>query len=247
MSTGGITNLNYYDYIVIFILIISIVFGIYKGFISSAGSIVVTVAAWIGALLFADNLALYLQQKTDILEKIIYYVQANERIDDLILRKTNVVDMTPDAISSALGQTNIPAFFQNKIIQNISNQIFPGIESLGDYVDYTVGSIILNIICFIGILFVITVAGTIVKSILEEMIKIPALKYFDGMLGAGFGAIRGIFFVYIFCMLIPVLILVLPDAVFTKYLGDISDSKIASAFYNNNILMKYIGGFIKIV
>lgn len=239
--------MGYYDYIVILIFVVSIVFGIYKGFISSAGSIIVTVAAWVGALIFADNLALYLQQKTNILEEIIYYVQANEKIDDLILRKTSIAAIPSGTITDAINATTIPGFFKEKILHNITNKIFPEIDTLGDYVDYTVSSVILNIACFVMILLSVIIVGSIIKSLLEEIVKVPALKYFDGILGAGFGALRGLFIVYVFCMLVPVLILVLPEAVFTKYLGDITESKIASVFYNDNILLKYIGGFIKLV
>ena len=78
------------------------------------------------------------------------------------------------------------------------------------------------------------------------MVKLPALKYVDGLLGAGFGAVRGLFMVYVFFMLVPVILLVIPNSVVTKYLGNISDSPIASVFYDNNILLKYIGGFIKL-
>ena len=66
------------------------------------------------------------------------------------------------------------------------------------------------------------------------------------MLGAGFGAIRGLFIVYAFFMLLPVLLLVMPESIITKYLGNVSDAPIASVFYDNNILLKYIGGFIKL-
>lgn len=239
-------ELTYYDYIVMLIFAVSIIFGIYKGFISSAGSILVTVCAWVGALLFTDNLALLLQQRTNILEEIIYYVQADETITDLTLRKTSIFALSDDAIAQAIESANIPLFFKNHIALNISNQVFAEIETLGDYFDYTVGSIILNIICFVAILIIVALIVSIIKAGLESMVKLPALRYVDGLLGAGFGAIRGLFIVYVFFMLVPVMLLVIPESIVTEYLGNISDAPIASIFYDNNILLKYIGGFIKI-
>lgn len=239
-------GLTYYDYIVLLIIGVSIIFGIYKGFISSAGSILVTICAWVGALLFTDDLALLLQQKTNILEEIIYYVQADETITDLTLRKTSIFSLSGEAISQAVESANIPEFFKPHILQNISNHVFDAVETLGDYFDYTVGSVILNILCFFAVLILVALIVSIIKSGLEAMVKLPALKYVDGLLGAGFGAVRGLFMVYVFFMLVPVILLVIPNSVVTKYLGNISDSPIASVFYDNNILLKYIGGFIKL-
>ena len=239
-------ELTYYDYIVLLIMAVSIIFGIYKGFISSAGSILVTLCAWGGALLFTDDLALLIQQKTNILEEIIYYVQADETIADLTLRKTSIFSLSAETIAEAVEGANIPEFFKPHIIQNINNQVFDAVETLGDYFDYTVGSAILNILCFFGILIIVALITSIVKSGLEAMFKLPALRYVDGLLGAGLGAIRGLFIVYAFFMLLPVLLLVMPESIITKYLGNVSDAPIASVFYDNNILLKYIGGFIKL-
>lgn len=239
-------ELTYYDYIVLLIFAISIIFGIYKGFISSAGSILVTICAWVGALLFTDDLALLLQQKTNLLEEIIYYVQADETITDLTLRKTSIFSLSGEAIAEAVEGADIPGFFKPHILQNIDNRVFDSIETLGDYFDYTVGSVILNIVCFFAVLALVALIASIIKSGLEAMVKLPALKYVDGLLGAGFGAIRGLFLVYVFFMLVPVLLLVIPNSLVAKYLGDVSESPIASVFYDNNILLKYIGGFVKL-
>ena len=58
--------------------------------------------------------------------------------------------------------------------------------------------------------------------------------------------VRGVFFVYTFFMLMPVVLMVIPESILTEFLGDITESSIANVFYENNILLKYIGGFIKL-
>lgn len=239
-------GLTYFDYIVLLIFAISIIFGIYKGFISSAGSILVTICAWVGALLFTDDLALLIQQKTNILEEIIYYVQADETIADLTLRKTSIFSLSTSAIEEAVQASSLPEFFKPHILQNISNGVFDAVDTLGDYFDYTVGSVILNIMCFFVILAGVALIVSIIKAGLEAIVKLPALKYVDGLLGAGFGALRGLFLVYAFFMIIPVILLLVPESIITEYLGNVSDSPIASVFYDNNILLKYIGSFIKL-
>ena len=79
--------MGYYDYFVILVIGISVLYGIYKGFLSSAISMLSTVLSWIGALIFTDNLAAFFQQKTGVLEQIVYFVQANEKISDVTLKK----------------------------------------------------------------------------------------------------------------------------------------------------------------
>ncbi len=239
-------ELTYYDYIVIAIFAISIIFGIYKGFISSAGGILVTVASWIAALMFTDDLALYIQQKTNFLEEIIYYVQADEKIVDLTLRKASIFSLSEETIANAIETAKMPEFFKTNVAENISNRVFTAIETLGDYFDYTVGSIIVNIMCFVAILLVSALVLSIIKAALEAAVKLPALRYVDGLLGAAFGLLRGLFLVYVFFLILPALLLVIPDSIVTEYLGDVSDAPIASVFYETNILMSYIGGFIKL-
>ncbi len=239
-------GLTYYDYIVLLILAISVIFGIYKGFISSAGGIIVTVISWIGALVFTDDLALLIQEKTDFMEQIIHYVQVNETIEDITLRKTSIHMLSWDEITAAVEGVNLPDFFKSHILENIDKEVFPAIETLGDYFDYTVGAAVLNIACFVVILLGIMVLGSVAKAALEAMFKLPALKYVDGLLGAAFGIVRGVFIVYVFFMILPVLLLVIPETMVTEYLGDVTQAPLASAFYNHNILLTYIGGFIKL-
>lgn len=239
-------GLSYYDYIVLLIIAASVIFGIYKGFISSAGSILVTVIAWGGALIFTDDLALFLKEKTDFMEQIIRYVQVNETIEDLTLRKTSIHLLSGDEIAAAVEAVKLPAFFKEHILLNIQNEVFPAVETLGDYFDYTVGAAILNIFSFVVLVVGLLIVGSIAKACLEAMFKLPALKYVDGMLGGAFGVVRGVFIVYVFFMVLPVLLLVIPEAIVTDYLGDVTQTPIASAFYNHNILLTYIGGFIKL-
>ena len=47
-------------------------------------------------------------------------------------------------------------------------------------------------------------------------------------------------------MLMPVVLMVIPESILTEFLGDLTESSIANVFYENNILLKYIGGFIKL-
>ncbi|MBP3348728.1 MAG: CvpA family protein [Clostridia bacterium] len=238
--------MTYYDLIVLLIIAVSVLFGIYKGFVSSAGSIVVTVLAWGAALLLTDDLALFIQEKTNFLEQVIHYVQVNETITDLTLRKTSIYLLTPAEIDAAIEGAKLPVFFKDLIASNIENQVFPAIDSLGEYFDYTVGSAIINVASFVVIVVGALLAGSILKAALEAIVKVPALKYVDGLLGAGFGVIRGVFIVYVFFMILPTLLLVIPEAIVTEYLGDVSQSPIASVFYNDNLLLKYIGGIIKL-
>ena len=222
-----------YDYIVLLIIAVSVLFGIYKGFISSAGSILVTIAAWGCALVFTDDVALFLQEKTDFMEQIIHYVQANEAITDLTLRKTSIYVLSESEIAAAIDSANLPVFFKEHIALNIQNEVFSAVEALGDYFDYTVGAVVLNIGCFVAILI-----GTLIAASIA--------KYVDGLLGGTFGVVRGVFFVYTFFMLMPVVLMVIPESILTEFLGDITESSIANVFYENNILLKYIGGFIKL-
>ena len=238
--------MGYYDFIVILIIGISVLYGIYKGFLSSAISMLSTVLSWIGALIFTDNLAAFFQQKTAVMERIIFFVQANEKITDVTLRKAELDGLSAATIAQSVENANMPGFFKNFITTNIENRTFSAVNTLGDYFDYTVASVILNILCFVGLLIFIKIVFMIIEAVVEHMVELPALKMIDSTLGAGFGALRGLFFVYVFFALLPIILVVLPDNVVTKYLGDINAAPIASAFYNHNFLLKFIGGFIKV-
>jgi len=147
--------MGYYDYFVILVIGISVLYGIYKGFLSSAISMLSTVLSWIGALIFTDNLAAFFQQKTGVLEQIVYFVQANEKISDVTLRKAELDSLSAATISDAIQNANMPEFFKGFISDNVANRTFNAVSTLGDYFDYTVASVILNILCFVGLLIFI--------------------------------------------------------------------------------------------
>lgn len=134
--------MGYYDYFVILVIGISVLYGIYKGFLSSAISMLSTVLSWIGALIFTDNLAAFFQQKTGVLEQIVYFVQANEKISDVTLRKAELDSLSAATISDAIQNANMPEFFKGFISDNVANRTFNAVSTLGDYFDYTVASVI---------------------------------------------------------------------------------------------------------
>ena len=232
---GG-DRLNLVDLAVMAVMAVSVVFGLFQGFLVAGLHLVSFGASVWCATAFYEKLAAWVSKNTGLAEMILGYTQGSAHIPDAALANAPVAGLSSQQQSAAADIAGtLPAPFDTLIPLNIKEQVFDalGTASLAEYFDATLSAFILNAVCFIAIFFACAVAFWLIIALVDAIRKLPVLKFFDTLLGGALGLARGLIIVMVVFLVVPIVLTVLPvDAV--KEAIDTSVS--APYFYEHNPL-----------
>ncbi|HHW69839.1 MAG TPA: CvpA family protein [Clostridiales bacterium] len=233
--------MNILDIAILAILTISVFIGIYNGFLVTVLNIIAHFASWILSFLFYPIVSKKLVANTNILERIVYYTNVSSRIADFEQKKLNILSLNTGEVKGILTDAQIPPPFNKIILTNLTDHSLVGLETLGEYIDYTIANVIINILSFLIVFLIVRLVFSIIIGIAKALKGVPVLKQLDSLLGAGLGLVRGVLLMYIVFSIIPLALTIAP----VDFLIDIiNSSKIASFFYKTNIITNFIRGYI---
>lgn len=186
------------DIALLIILGISVISGMYKGFLSSALSIVGFAAAFFGAQHFYPQLASVILSNTSFTNVITYYLDASS-----LFKTVGLADVAANVANSSGGEllqkavselTALPLTMRNAFQSNVSNLRFDalGLKSLSEYLNQTVITSAVNVISFILLFVIAYIVMTLIINLLNNVFRFPLLKHFDWLLGGVFGLARGV-------------------------------------------------------
>lgn len=238
--------MNIVDYAIIGVLLLSVVWGIYRGFLASVLKVVSFFISWASAFLFYPSLAKFIQLKTGLVDTMLYFSEGADRIPkgfiDFIRMPVNTIP--GDKINEMIVGAQFPKNIEMLLRENIANQVFgaQGLSSLGDYFNYTLVYIIINVISFLLIYAAVSIVLGLIISLTNAVVRLPVLKQFDSLLGGCFGLIRGIFLIFVLFIIVPIILAMVPQGLdLTKYLDE---SALASFFYQTNFITDVLRGVI---
>lgn len=238
---GG--DLNIVDYIIIAILGISIIMGMYRGFISGVLSLVSLLGALFVAYLTYPQLAEVLQNNEALIRTLVHYTDAGSRIKDVDLALTPIANMTQDTLSDILARANLPEIFQQFVQSNVNSQVFSaaGSANISEYLNQTIIAVSLNIICFLICFVIAYIVLTMLSNLIGYVFRLPVLRHLDALMGGVFGGVRGVFLVFVIFALVPIILTVSP----IEQVGQmIEESKLAGYFYKTNLIATIMRGYI---
>jgi len=233
--------MNYIDIGILAVIGISTLIGMYNGFTVSFLNIASYVCSWIGSLILYPAISKFIINRyPDFLEKIIYYTEGSSNIP-MDERVISVASLGQEKISQVVSISGLPYPFNKILESSLLKGSIQGLENLGQYFDYIIASIIINLISFLIVFFAIRILFSIAISIAKNITNLPVLKQFDSLLGAGLGAIRGILFLFVLFALVPVLLALAPIDIIYKY---IEESIFAQFFLKGNIFTSFLRGIL---
>lgn len=211
-------SINIVDVILYSILALSVISGMYKGFITSGLAMVGFGAAWFGALnLFPKVADLALSNKA-FMSMLSYYLDPSSLFKTASLASTPVAQAvsTTGAGSSLLNQAlqelNLPQVIESAFKNNVSNQLFAGLNltTLADYLGQTIWVAAINVIAFLLIFALCYLVVLLVVNLLNNVFRFPLLKHLDWLFGGAFGLARGVFVVMLLLGVAPLILSMLP-------------------------------------
>ncbi len=232
--------MNIVDYGILLLMTVSIVAGIYNGFVISALNAASFVISWLGALLFYPVMSKALMGKfPELFTRLEYYADGSSKIPTVEARTAPLASFTTEQVSHLLEDIQMPNPFNRILATNVFSTHQLGVQTLGQYFDYTIASVVVNILSFLLLFFILKLIFSIAISVAKAVVNLPVLKQFDSFFGAGFGVLRGMFVLYFIFALIPIVLTLAPLDMIRNYLDH---SRFASSFYQFNIFTSFVRG-----
>ncbi|HHU02871.1 MAG: CvpA family protein [Christensenellales bacterium] len=233
--------MNEIDIAILFVIGMSLIYGLYYGFVQTVGSLVAVVVSVLLAFWLGPIVASLAMGNTTISESLASVTDAFARVGDWDLANTQVTSLTEGITETVIQSVKLPDGISDILRNNLNSRSFAGegILTVNDYVSKTIVSVSFEILGFI-IAFALSYAViSIVLSIIRQVFKFPVLRQLDTLIGGAFGLLRGGAIVALLTLLIPLLDTVIPQNAFEAYL---ETSTLLPYFTNLGVFIKIATG-----
>ena len=228
--------MNIVDYVIIGIVAISVLFGLYRGFVSSVLSMGGGLLSFLASFALYPKLAALIQNNAELQRTLLHYTDASSRIGDLELALTNVVSLGREGIQKVLGNVNLPAPLDTILQVNLENLVYGtqgAVTTVSDYVSQTILQASINILCFVICFILMYFVVSCLFNMIRAIFRFPVLKQLDSLAGGIFGLLRGVLLCLAVFTLVPLVQTMLPMDLINDL---IAESQLAPIFMNGNLI-----------
>ena len=144
--------MNIVDYVIIGVLGVSVLYGLYRGFVASVLSMGGGLISFLASFALYPKLAALIQNNEELQRTLLHYTDASSRIGDLELALTNVINLGREGIAQVLANVQLPPPLDSILQVNLENLVYGtqgAASTVSDYVSQTILQSSINIICFI--------------------------------------------------------------------------------------------------
>ena len=232
--------MNFVDWIIIGILGISVLFGMYRGFVSSVLNMGGGLCSFFGAFWLYPKLAAFIQQNESLRMTLAHYLEPGSGLD-LALSESAVADLGASGIQQVLSKVSLPSPLDSILQVNLESSIFANlnISTVGEYVNQTILQASINILCFVLCFLAAYVVVSTLFNLIRAVFRFPLLKQLDGLAGGLFGLLRGLLICLVLFTLVPLVQTMVPLEMITEVLDG---SVLAPVFMNGNLITAIMNG-----
>lgn len=228
--------MNIIDIIILAVLGVSVVFGLYRGFISGVLSVAALIGSAALAFSMSGELAAWLQGNETLIDTLIYYTDAGSRIGNLDLSLLSVAEVTENALAQILQSAGLPEAFKSAFIENLS--LAQGAQTVSAVLSQTIVGVSLSILSFLICFLISYLVLTFVIHLVSYVFELPVLRHLDALIGGVFGLARGVLLLFIFFTIVPIVTAVVPLEQLQAVIGA---SKLAPMF-DSRLIMTILNG-----
>ena len=236
--------MNPVDWVILGILGISILFGLYRGFIASVASMGGSLISLGLSFWLSPMVADFLRNHTSLSNTLMSYADAATRLKDSTLSALKVQGLSAESISSILSRASLPAPLDRLLQNNLEQQVYKTAnmpQDVGHYVTQTIVSALMNVICFVVTFVVLLILFHLIINLLKAIFRFPILKQLNSLAGGAFGLLRGALLCFVLFALMPLLQTVIP----VEGLGEmVRTSTLAPLFNSGNLILSIMNGHL---
>ncbi|MBE5783617.1 MAG: CvpA family protein [Clostridiales bacterium] len=233
--------MNIIDIVILVILGISVVYGLYRGFVHTVLSLACCLISVLLAFSFGPRLAAFVSGSEGVSSSLATYTDAIARVGDYDLATTPVNQLSLPIVQQVLESVALPASISEILEGNLINQVFSsiGLSTVNDYVSNTVVAVAIHAISYILCFVLSYLVLSLIVGLIRHVFRFPLLKQLDWLAGGLFGLVRGAMLLYVLFLLVPILSTVIPIDSFDEVLAQ---STLAPIFQSNGFFASVIAG-----
>ena len=233
--------MNLLDYAIIAILGLFVFGGVYKGFMHTALDILCYMLCVLFALIMTPLLSFRIVQNEDVFNTMLYYTEGSENIYDVEYSKKDITEISNAELEEIYAQSKVAFPMDERIRTNVAEAAFADehVRTLGDYFNQTMVHVTINIIVFLLLFLALRAVLAFALGWWNYAKPLPVLRKLELPAAIGTGLIRGVLAVFLFFMICPIVLTVLP---FDQISELVENSKLAQFFYYSNFLLGMIPG-----
>ena len=219
------------------IFLLCMIIGFKRGFIKIVASLVVTIATVVLVIFLSPYVSDFLIKNTPIEETVQKKCGSLFSSDDKMLEE----DITREEQIAMIEESKVPSAFQKMLLDNNNSEIYEalGVKTFGEYVCKYLAKLLADVLAFVLTFLILTILSRIVLKLLKIIEKLPIIGGANKAAGGALGIASGLIIVWV---LFLVLTLFCQTTWAQACFNNIEESRILKALYDNNILLKYIGG-----
>jgi len=235
--------MNYIDLFAILLLALWILIGYNQGFLKSIFNVANIVLSILIALIFYGVVAKDIAEDSQIIPTIVHFSEASELLGGIETESISIYEKPVEELNTLIENTSLPFPLARLMEKNIENQAFAGkgIDTLGDYLGQTIGSMTINYISFLIVFAISYIILMILISVADYVIDFPVLRSMDAVAGGIGGFVQGLLLLNVIFLGIPLVLAFLP---FEELIHFVEDSSFSKLYYYQNILIKILRGVI---
>ena len=233
--------MNIVDIVILVFLGVSIVYGLYRGFIHTILSLGCCLLSVLIAFSVSPKLSAAISSNQGITSTLATYTDAVSRVGDYDLASSSVQQLPDHMLQQLLGNVALPEPIDEILKNNLDHQVFSGagLNTVNDYVSNTIVGVVISILSFIICFIVSYLVLSLLINLIHHIFRLPLLKQLDWLAGGIFGLVRGAMTLYVIFLLIPVLSTIIPLDSFNALL---SESTLAPIFQSDGFFASAIAG-----
>jgi len=235
--------MNIIDIIVICLILLYALNGANKGFLPSIANLCSFFLSWIISFLCYPLVARGLI-KTNFFSSFRMYVEGAEWLPNFEYSRVDVATLSDQELAAIVKDSRLPPPFDTAITASVEGKVFEaqGAVTLGEYYNLTIYSVIVNIIALLILFVGVRIILTLATNAFTYAYKLPQLRHFEYLSGAGVAAIRGFFAMYLVFMIVPVGLVLLRNMDLVT--NTVNGSWTSNIFYSASIILRFISGHV---
>ena len=229
-------NFNIVDWIILAVIAVSVIYGLYRGFINGVLSVAALVGSAVLSFALCGDLAAWLQQNKTLVDTLMYYTDAGSRISNLDLSLLPVSQVTESALSQILQNANLPSAFELAIVGSFSSAAQS--MNIAQLLSQTIVNVSLTILSFLICFLLSYVVCTFLIHLIGYVFELPVLRHLDSLAGGLFGLLRGVMLVFIFFAIVPIILAVVP----VDFVSDTIAASQLAPYFDSRIILTILRG-----
>ncbi len=227
--------MNIVDVILYAILLLSLISGMYKGFIASGLATVGFGAAWFGAMNLFPRLSSLVLGNSSFMSALDYYLDTSSFFKTNELAAVTIdqaLEGSNSLLNQAIQELDLPSLIESAFQQNVTGRAFSSLNltTLSGYLSQTIWMAVINVLSFLILFALCYVAVLLVVNLLNNVFRFPLLRHLDWLLGGAFGLVRGAIVVALLLGVMPLVLSMVPFDAISEL---VSTSQLAGLFPSN--------------